>query len=250
MIVGFLGTGTIAAAMVHGIVEDNHHIWISQRNQAISAELCKKFSAVRVADNQIVIDRCDTIIICLLADTARVILPTLNFHSTQRILSVMVGMSVSELGTMVAPAVCEAIFIPYPSITQGNSPLLVYPKSDTLDALFGKRNEVIVVKDESALQSYLVAQAVLSPTVKILHETVLWLQKRVGQDVSAEKFIRLLIGGYLMAGPLDQSEVLAKALRDLGTEGGLNAQLRDHFYERGVYEILVDGLDELEKQLC
>lgn len=249
MKVGFLGTGTIAAAMVHGIVKDNHHIWISQRNQTISAELSKQYSSVTLAENQIVIDHSDTIIICLLADTARVILPTLNFHSKQRILSAMVGMGFAELVAMVAPAVCEAIFIPFPFIRQGNSPVLVYPKSDTLDALFGKRNELIVVQDESALQSYLAAQAVLSPTVKILYETVRWLQKRVGQGVSAEKFIRLLVGGYLMADPLDQSEVLAKALRDLGTEGGFNAQLRDHFYELGVYETLVQGLDKLETQL-
>ncbi len=249
MKVGFLGTGTIAAAMVQGIANDGHQIWISERNQVISSQLSQQFSVVTVADNQTVVDQADTVIICLLVDTARQILPTLNFRPEQQILSVMVPMALAEVSGLVAPAFAEAIFIPFPFIRQGNSPLLVYPQSNTLETLFGQRNELVILSNETDLQSYLSAQAILLPTIKLLHEATGWLQERVGEDVSAETFIRLLIGGYLTADPLDQPNVLAQALIDLGTEGGLNAQLRDHFAEHGVYEALREGLDAIEKRL-
>ena len=249
MKIGFLGTGTIASAMVQCLASGNHQIVISERNRTISAELSQKYSNVNVADNQTVIDISDVVIICLLADVAQSILPALTFRPDQKILSVMVGFSFEELSSLVSPAVYEAVFIPYPFIKRGNSPLLVYPQSDTLQALFGEQNELIRMQSEADLQSYLAAQAILLPTVNLLNNSVEWLQKRVGDTVSAEKFIRLLVGGYLTAESLDQPGVLAEAMVDLGTEGGLNAQLRDHFAQHGVYDALADGLDQLEKRL-
>lgn len=248
MKIGFLGTGTIAAAIVEGIVNDGHEIWVSERNRQISADLQSRLP-IHVADNQTVLDNSDTIIISLMADVASDLLPTLTFKSNQIIFSVMVGIHFAEMTELVNPATFDAIFIPFPFIKQGNSPILVYPKSATLSALFGASNELVELEREADLQTYLAAQAVLSPTVKILHETVGWLQQRVGDDPQAEKFIRLLIGGYLLADPLDQPNILSNALKDLGTEGGLNAQLRDHFGENGVYETLQAGLDSLEKRL-
>ena len=161
---------------------------------------------------------------------------------------VVVGITFAELNEWVAPAQEVGTFIPYPFIAQGASPLLVYPQSDTLEALFGKRNHLITLNSEADLNSYLAAQAVLSPTVKLLHETAQWLTTRTGDGLSAEKFLRILIGNYLTATPLDQPDTLPAMLRDLSTEGGLNAQLRDHFTDQGVYETLEEGLNKLEKR--
>ena len=248
MRIGFVGTGTIAAAMVKGIVEDGHEIVVSQRNATISAELAAQHTNVTVADNQTVVDSSDIVILGLLAPAARHVLPALRFQPHQRVFSVIVGITFAELSEWVAPAQEVATFIPYPFIAQGQSPLLVFPHSDTLEALFGRRNHLITLTSEADLNSYLAAQAVLSPTVKLLHETAQWLTARTGDAISAEKFLRILIGNYLTATPLDQPDTLAAMLRDLGTEGGLNAQLRDHFTEQGVFQTLHTGLDVLEKR--
>ena len=248
MRLGFIGTGTIAAAMVNGIAKDGHEIVVSERNARISAELAQTHPNVTIADNQTVADQSDIIIIGLLDSAARHVLPALTFQSHHRVFSVVVGITFAELTEWVAPAREVGTFIPYPFIAQGDSPLLVYPQSETLTALFGERNHLIPLTSESDLNSYLAAQAVLSPTVKLLHETAGWLTKRTGDAVSAEKFLRILIGNYLTATPLDQPDTLAAMLRDLGTEGGLNAQLRDHFTDAGVYQTLENGLNELEKR--
>ena len=248
MRIGFVGTGTIAAAMVNGIAADGHEIIVSQRNAVISAELAAQHPNVTVADNQTVVDNSNIIILGLLAPAARIVLPDLTFQPHQRVFSVIVGITFADLSAWVTPAQEVSTFIPYPFIAQGDSPLLVYPHSETLNTLFGQRNHLITLTSEQDMNSYLAAQAVLSPTVKLLHETAGWLAKRTGDAVSAEKFLRILIGNYLTATSLDQPDTLAAMLRDLGTEGGLNAQLRDHFTEQGVFETLETGLDALEKR--
>ncbi|MGB0387879.1 MAG: NAD(P)-binding domain-containing protein [Ardenticatenaceae bacterium] len=249
MKIGFIGTGVIATAMVQGIVHDGHDIFVTERSRANSTRLATMYANVTVADSQTVVDQSETVIVCLLADTARTVLPTLTFRPDQRVYSVMVDIYLAELAQLVDPAAAEGIFIPYPHIAQGGSPLLVYPSSETLEAIFGSRNTLIPLPDESLLNSYLAAQAVLLPTVKLLHETSLWLAERVGDTETAERFVRILVGSYLMGVDDEQTGVLPTLVDALGTEGGLNAQLRDHFTTQGVYPILHDGLNQLETRL-
>ncbi len=249
MKVGFIGTGVIAKAMVQGIAEDGHDIFVTERNRDNSRWLAETYANVTVADSQTVVDESDVIILALLDKVARELLPTLNFRPKQELLSVMVGIEQAELAELIQPATFGGTFIPYPHIASGGSPLFACPVSDTLTALFGANNTVIPVADESMLNSYLAAQAILCPTVKLLHETSQWLGQRVGDMHSAETFIRVLVGSYLTAVDSSQPDILKGLVDALGTEGGLNAQLRDHFTNNDVHTILEDGLNQLEARM-
>jgi len=89
----------------------------------------------------------------------------------------------------------------------------------------------------------------LSPITKQLLDTTDWLAKRTKDEVAAENFIRLLVGGYLNAVPIEQKGVIKKMLADLSTEGGLNAQLNKHYADNDVYRTLEEGLNKLEERL-
>ena len=249
MRIGFIGTGVIASAIIEGIVADGHQIYVTERSRANSSRLAEKFDNVTIADAHLIASQCEVIIVCLMADTAREICPSLQFQAHQRVFSVMVGIPHEEWCELVEPAAEAGIFIPFPFIAQGGSPLLVYPQSDTLAEIFGGRNHLVTLPNEEALNSYLAAQAILLPTAKLLHEASQWLVSRTGDEVSAERFIRILVGGYLTAEDYDQTAVFPAMLQDLSTEGGLNAQLRDHFGTNGVYKILGSGLNQLEDRL-
>lgn len=246
MRIGFIGTGMIAMAMVKGIAKDGHVIFVTERSLANSAWLTVTYSNVTAADSQTVLDQSDVIIISLVDTVARQVLPNLTFRPEQQVFSVVVGIDFEGMTQFVRPAVMAGIFIPYPHIAVGGSPLLAYPASETLQAIFGKENKIIPMAKESMLNSYLAAQGVLCPTVKLLHETSRWLTERIGDGDSAETFIRVLVGSYLLGVEEGETAVLQSLVDALGTEGGLNAQLRDHFTEEGVYNILNDGLNQLE----
>lgn len=249
MHIGFIGTGVMAAAMVEGLSGKGHQILVSERNKTLSSKLAEQFSDVDIATNQAVLDGSDIIVLALNATIARDIIRNLDFKASHKVLSVMVGIDYKELQSIL-PHVSEVtFFIPWPFIAQGGSPLLVYPESQTLEAMFGDDNTLLVMESESMMSSYLAAQALLSPLVQQLVDTTAWLGKRTQDEVAAEDFIRLLVGGYLNAVPLEQKGVLKKMLADLSTEGGLNAQLRQHCEEYHVYTTLESGLDKLEHRL-
>ncbi|MEM7115946.1 MAG: NAD(P)-binding domain-containing protein [Chloroflexota bacterium] len=246
MKIGFIGTGMIATAMVEGIVHDGHDIFVTERSRANSTRLANTYANVTVADSQAVIDKSEVVILALVDKAARVVLPDLVFRPEQQVFSVIVGIDFAEMTQLVQPATMAGIFIPYPHIAKGGSPLLAYPASDTLEAIFGNKNTIIPMAEESMLNSYLAAQGVLCPTVKLLLETSRWLTQRIGDAESAETFVRVLVGSYLLGVDEGETAVLQSLVDALGTEGGLNAELRDHFTDQGVYNILHSGLDQLE----
>lgn len=249
MNIGFIGTGVMTAAMVEGLSENGHNIFVSERNKELSSRLAKEFSDVRVVNNQSVLDNSEAVILAMNAPVAKQVIPTLEFQTSHKVLSVMVGFDYQELQSLLPHVTEVTFFIPWPFIAQGGSPLLVYPESATLETMFGANNSLLVMENESMMNSYLSAQALLSPITKQLLDTSDWLAKRTNNETSAEDFVRLLVGGYLNAVPIEQKGVIKKMLADLSTEGGLNAQLNQHYADNGVYSTLEQGLDILEKRL-
>ncbi|MDQ2089639.1 NAD(P)-binding domain-containing protein [Marimonas arenosa] len=246
MKIGFIGTGTIAAAVIEGIVADGHAIWVSERSQDVSARLAARFDNLRAAGNQGVVDAAEVICLGLMADAAAEVLGALNFRADQVVFSFMAGVSLADVQAMVAPARAEAIVIPFPAIARGGSPVLCCPRSDLAEAVFGAGNQVIALTSEDDLAAYMAVQALLSPVVKLLAEGAAWAAERTGDAAGAERFLRLLVGGGLLAEPIDQDGVLAAMLDALNTPGGLNAELREHLGAAGTYDALRAGLDRLE----
>ena len=77
-IIGFIGTGEIASAMVNGITNQGHKIYVSKRGIKYAAKLAL-LNDVQITSNQELIDKSDIIILCLLKNTAQEVLPKLNF---------------------------------------------------------------------------------------------------------------------------------------------------------------------------
>ena len=62
MTLGFVGTGTIAAAMVEGL--GGKDVLLSPRGADMAASLAARFPGVRVAtSNQAVVDGCETVVL-------------------------------------------------------------------------------------------------------------------------------------------------------------------------------------------
>lgn len=246
MRVGVIGTGTIASAVVTGIAEDGHSITLSERNAERSSQLSEAFENIQVASNQAVIDASDIVFIGTSSIVAQDVLAGLNFRAGQQVISLMAGPSLQDVAIWVAPAHADALMIPFPFIAQGRSPVLVFPQSELVEQLFGKRNTVIALNEYSAMKDYLAAQALLSPITMMLSEASDWLGDRIGSTFLAEQFLRLLIGGSLLSKPLEEPDILKKLIADLNTPGGFNAQLRDFLGSHGTYDALKEGLDLLE----
>lgn len=238
MRLGFIGTGTIASAVVEGIAGDGHQITVSERSRVRSTDLAARFG-VSVADNQGVVDASDVLFLGLLPEQAAEVLPTLSFRHGQRIISFMAGVTLDGLAPLTAPTDPVAVMLPFPGIAKGGSPIIAMGQTELINDLFAPQNSVYSVENEAELNAYLCAQAVLSPAVKLVSDAANWIAPKVSDPAKAEDFLRVLVGSSLMANDL------APLLQALNTPGGYNARLREHMDAEGMQAALTRGLETL-----
>ena len=247
--IGVVGLGEIASRMVEGLAGQGHAIRVSERSRARSADLARRFAEVEVAGNADVVAGSDIVILALMADAAREVLPGLPFRAGQRILSVMADLPLSELTRLCAPASEIAITIPLPFTARGACPLPVFPESTALQELFGERNQVRPVASEAALNAHFIATALCSTVLDQLRVGSGWLAGHTGDAAGAEAYVLDLIAGYLGDLARGDGPGIDGALQALSTPGGLNATLRDHLRAAGLTEALEGGMQGLEGRL-
>lgn len=236
MRLGVLGTGTIAEAVVRGLAPDGHAITVSERSATRAERLAAEFPNVSVATNQDVLAASEIVFLGLMAEHAPEVLRGLRFRPDQRVVSFMAGLSLEEVGRLVAPARAEAVMLPFPGIAQGGSPILALGDAAVIETLFAPANTVYGLRDAAELEAYLCAQALLSPAVQMVGVAAEWLG---GETAQGEAFLRHLVGSSLMSGEC-QSMLAA-----LNTAGGYNQRLRQHMEAAGMREALTEGLDRL-----
>jgi pyrroline-5-carboxylate reductase len=224
MRLGFLGTGSITAALVRGLADPEHRVLVSPRNAVVAATLAAERPGLAVVSNEEVVAGSDVVFLCLLASVAWEVLPSMPFRAGQTVISVMVDAPLAKLRAICAPATDIAITIPLPPIASGGCPLPVYPASPVLEALYGGRNLVLPQPSEAALNAHLGASALCSPILDQLMAAVDWLSAQTGDPTAAEAYVSAMIRGYLPERAAGGE--LAAALQSLSTEGGLNATLR------------------------
>ena len=235
MRLGFLGTGTIASAVVRGLAGQGHQITVSQRSAQHAKALAAEFPEVGIGSNAQVIAASDVIFLGLLATDAPDILSQLGFRPDQAVISFIAGLPLDQVAALVAPASAPALMLPYPGIAKGGSPILALGDTALLDALFTPANRIFALTTQAQLQAYLCAQAVLSPAAQMVDAASDWLD----DGARGEEFLRLLVATSLAAQPAQD------LITALNTEGGYNQRLRLHMERAGMVGALRDGLEDL-----
>jgi pyrroline-5-carboxylate reductase len=246
--IGFIGTGEIASAMVNGITDQGHQIYVSNRGKQYAAKL-SLLSDVQITNNQDLIDKSDIIILCLLKNTAKKVLPKLNFRKYQKIISVMVDISVADLNTLCNPANNIEITIPLPFIANGNCPLPCYPTGLTVSEVLGKNNRIFVVNSERGLNAHFAVTAMSSVILSQAKISSKWLSQFTQDKDSSEAYILEMLGEYLRSISKSNTIDLNGAIDALNTSGGLNQTLRNHMEKSDISNNLLVGLNDFRERL-
>lgn len=248
MRIGFIGTGEIASAMVHGLAGQGHQIMVSGRNADVAAGLAAAVPEVSIAENAEVVAGSEVVFLCLMADVARQVLPELVFHRGQAVISVMVDVPLDQLDSLCAPATDIALTIPLGAVATGGSMLPVYPESPALSALFGQSDTVIPVQSEQALNAHFAGSALSAPLLALMRSGAQWLGDQTGDAQAAEVYVAGVFEGFLRQMRTEGLGFEA-LLQGLATEGGLNAHLKAHMLKAGAHEALAEGLEQLKPRL-
>ena len=254
MKLGFVGTGALTAAIVTGLrslPESGTSVVLSPRNTDIAADLAARFPQVSVAaDNQAVLDACDTVMLAVRPQVAHEVLSGLAFRPDHEVVSLIATVSAAEIAALVAPATRVTKALPMPMIALRQGSTILCPPNPGMAAFFGRMGGVIEVDDVAEFDALSVVTATFATYFRHLETIHRWL---VGQGVDAGKGRDYVVSIYkaLANAPDTMPHADFAALSsDYATRGGVNEQLVRELEARGVFDAFAQSLDAVHRRIA
>jgi len=252
MKLGFIGVGKIVSAIVEGLCTADAagiELFLSPRNEKMSASLAGKYSTVRrCGNNQDVLDSSDIIVIALRPAAAEEVLKTLSFHPRHTVVSLVPLLKYADLSTVVQPAgwVCRAI--PLPTVVQHNCPIPVFRAPGSVVQMFRLLGQPLEVVDEEQLHAIWTLTGLITPFYELLGELSSWTVGRGVEEGMARAYIADLFQSlaYMAqrAGGVDFAGLASHA----ATPNGMNEQAGKEIREKGAHESWKEAADRLLKR--
>jgi pyrroline-5-carboxylate reductase len=226
---GFIGTGAITDAVVQGLNaagNTEHDIHLSPRSEARSRALAARYERViREETNAAVVAKSDIVFLAVRPQQMPELVG-LRFRAEQIVVSFLAGTPIDQLRPFVAPAARLVRVVPLPCIGLGQGPILMMPSDPTVEALFGKLGDLIVLTDEANFASVSAITGLMSSHFELQNVALDWLKTQEVPDGQAALYVRSFFAGLgaigLAAGRAGQSIDVA----NYETRGGLNEACR------------------------
>ena len=101
MIIGFIGVGKMATAIINGLNTSSHRIIISGSSLARSRQIAEELEVEAAASHQELLDNADLVILGIKPQMFDKVLADLNFH--QPIISMAAGVTLERLASLTSP---------------------------------------------------------------------------------------------------------------------------------------------------
>jgi pyrroline-5-carboxylate reductase len=252
MRLGFVGTGTIAAAIIEGLceVDRERSITVSPRNAEVAAGLAERFANVRIAaTNQAVLDASDVVFLAVRPQIADGVLRELRFRPDHHAISLIAAVTLDYLKGITAPASSLTRTVPIPSVARRQGPTAFFPPNPTVKALFEPLGTAIELDNESEFHVFTAGTAMMASYFQFAEAIASWM---VANGVRREK-ARLYVGQMLagLAGNLGAApdRDFAALAMEHQTHGGLNEQVLDFLSDQGVFSNISLALDVIKERL-
>jgi pyrroline-5-carboxylate reductase len=246
---GFIGTGTITAAVVRGLCAAGSPppILLSPRNREIAAALAAAHpDAVGVArNNQEVVDACDVLVLAVRPQQLEEVAGGLSFHADQLVLSFIATVPAARLRPLVAPAARVVRACPLPSLAQRLGPVIVTPPDPAVRELFAAIGTPVEVEDEAAFEVLWATTATIAPFYALCGEIAAWATAAGVPAEAATAYVAAMFHGLGVQGLGAREQGFAALVAEAQTKGGLNEQALARLRAAGVYDELRAALDAI-----
>lgn len=250
---GFIGTGTIAEALVTGIQAGDRQgraIILSPRNAVIAKRLAATYSNVAVAsNNQQVVDRADTVFLAVTPQVAEEALVPLTFRAEQQIVSLIATFDSTRLEPLVAPAVSISRAAPLPPIARRSGAVALYANSPEIARIFADLGEVVEVAHESEIDILWTATGLMGGYFGMLDTITAWLQAKGISPEDARRYLGALFQALGDTAYAESSKGFAQLAHEHSTPKGLNEQARRELEAVGFMATLDDVMDLLYRRI-
>ncbi len=249
---GFVGTGSITAAMIHGLsagASCPSRIVVSPRNAERAAQLAEELAHVEVGtDNQAVIDSCETVVLAVRPADAEAIVSPLSFRAEQRVISLFPTHRASTVARWVSPARSILRACPLPSCAERHGPILVWSEAEEREsrALLAPLGELVSASTEDELHRLWVFTGVISPIYDVFAAMSSWVAGDGEVDRAlAETYVAAMGQCLCRLRMAPGGESFSELAAEARTPGGLNEQAARMVRERGAPDAFVEALEAL-----
>ncbi|KEG19308.1 pyrroline-5-carboxylate reductase [Bartonella bacilliformis] len=250
MKIGFLGTGTISAAMIDGLMAsafDVHSIIVSPRSAHIAERLSRDYDKVIIAEsNQALLDESDCVFLCLRSQSAEEIVRSLYFRPEQLVISVLAMATAAEVEGWINHKVYRAMPLPFVAECKNLTP--IYPDHPFLYAMFDALGGTVVLNKEDQFNLFMAAGSLMGVYFNFIETAHQWLTMQGLEKQQSANFLAMMFGNLsdAMRKTIENKNStgvdFAQLEREFSTKGGTNELLSDCFSRH-------DGTSALTKAL-
>ncbi|WP_375639266.1 pyrroline-5-carboxylate reductase [Bartonella sp. MF74HXZ] len=251
MKLGFLGTGTISASMVNGLMTstfDVSSIIVSPRNAQTAERLSNTYDKVMVAENnQALLDVSDCVFLCLPNQIAEGVLRSLHFRPEQLVISVLAMAKAAEIEEWINHKVYRAVPLPFVAECKNLTP--IYPDHPFLRTLFDALGGTLVLDKEEQFNLFMTAGSLMGVYFNFIETAHQWFITQGLKKQQSAEFLTMMFGNLtdemrkIMA--TDHSAFLDFAMleKEFSTKGGTNEFLSNYFSHQGGRNALTTALE-------
>ena len=253
MNLGFIGTGTIAIAVIKGIFKSKisfRKIYISERNKKNSQKLKKKYNKVEVVKkNQEIIDKCNWVFLSVTPSVGKKIIKELKFKSSQTLISFISTITLSELKKAVRVKAKIVRAIPLPPISLKKGPVPICPPNSKVRKFFNQLGTTVEIKNEKLSINFWSTSGMMAPFYEMLRVMTDWLVKRGVKRNNAQKYITSLFLALSEDAVENSKDNLKNLVKESQTPKGLNEQGVKELTKAGFYKYLEKTLNSIHRRL-
>lgn len=236
MRIGFIGTGTISAAVVEGLqrLPEVPEILVSPRSETTSVALAAKFRSVTRAASNAEVAKADIVFVGMRPAQLDDAVSGIDFGERQIVVSMVAGFSLADIrARWTRPTVCR--FIPLPGIARGMGPMTIYPAVPEVIALLSPLGELFVVRDEAGLH-FGGTNAFMSSYYE-LQRALIAVGTGAGQSESdARRYVVSMLGMLADTAQRTPDALFDSLVQEHQTKGGLNERVRAALLAQGWFD--------------
>jgi pyrroline-5-carboxylate reductase len=253
MILGFIGTGKIAASVITGICKSKisyKKIIISPRNKKIANNLKNNFSKISISrDNQEVINNSNWVFLAVTPTVGKKIIKNLKFKNNQTIISFISTITLPELKKMINVKADIVRAIPLPPISLKKGPVPICPPNKKVKNFFDKIGSTIEIKNEKLSINFWSISGMMASYYDMLRVKSDWLVKKGIKRHDAQKYITSLFLALSQDAVINSKKDLKFLVKESQTPKGLNEQGLKEMTKKRVYKSVIDTLNSIHKRL-
>jgi pyrroline-5-carboxylate reductase len=262
MKVGFVGCGTIAAAICTGLNSQTSdasvkitHSYVSTRSASKSTALLEKFGPDKITvmeNNQDIVDSAELVFLCVLPQHYEEVLGSLTFDGAKHTLCSLVSTStvakLIEKSGLPADRVHKMICLP--SVATHDGTCLMTPPSDSLKTILSTLGGAVQCESEKIMTAMMIPACLMGPYYRILKQNRDWL---IAQGVPAADASYFTGRTYLgiakdaeanCADPMHFDDLIAEQ-----TPGGINEQSIQNLERLGAFDMYDKTCDAILERL-